>query len=185
MSQLPQATQQPIIALLSHHSIDQHQFRRDMLCECKTLLWAGRFGNSIPVRLDHPQAHVSLSRSQHASVTQTLARLEEQVPADQPLMVTPYGAIYYFLSGRPVPHRYTLALAPNIGFDGGLDAVARMRAADVRFVAYLRRDFPGSPSLEEFGPRLYEHLERDFEVIGRVQEPLGEHLRILERRETP
>ena len=138
---------------------------------------------SFEMRLDHPRAHVDLSLTQHSTVTRTLEWLDAKIPRDAAVMVAPYEAMYYFLSGRGVPHRYTLTLASNIGFDGGRDVVERARAADVQFVVYVRGDFPGSPPLREHGAMLYEYLEREFEVVARIVEPLGEHLRILERRE--
>ena len=138
---------------------------------------------SFPARLDHPRAHVSLSATQHSTVTRTLEWMSREIPSDVAVMVAPYGAMYYFLSGRHAPHRYTLTMAPNIAFDGGRDAVEQTKAADVRFVVYLRRRFPGAPSLREHGPALYDYLEGEFEVVSRVEEPLGEQLRIIERRE--
>ncbi|MFQ5515151.1 MAG: ArnT family glycosyltransferase [Myxococcota bacterium] len=134
-------------------------------------------------RLDHPRAHVALAPREHAAVSRTLAWMRENIPADAAVMVAPHEPMYYFLSGRPVPHRYTLTLSPNIAFDGGRDVVEKMHAADVRFVVQPRYVFPGSPPLAEFGPALYDVLQNEFEVVFRISDPFGEHLRILRRKE--
>ena len=73
-------------------------------------------------------------------------------------------------------------MASNIGFDGGRDAVEKTKQADVQFVVYFRRGFPGSPHLREYGPALYDYFEREFEIVYQITEPLGEHLRIIKRK---
>jgi hypothetical protein len=132
-------------------------------------------------RFEHPRARVWVSQPVYRGVVSTLAWLDEAVPPEAPISIIPGTPMYYFLSGRPVPHRYTVMLQPNVGFDGGASAVRLLEELGVRHVVYGASELPGMPPFESFAPRLVEYLETRFSPVASRRFRSWETVRFLER----
>jgi hypothetical protein len=142
------------------------------------LLPAVRF----PGRLDTPRAAVRLPPQEHRIVSGALAWIAAHVPAGEPLAVVPAEAMYYFLTARLPPHRYTVLLPPNVAQDGGREAAALTEAAGVRWIVETTYRIPGLPPFAEYAPAYAAYLRERYQSVFAVRDDRGaEQLRILAR----
>jgi hypothetical protein len=114
---------------------------------------------------DHPKARVLLTPPIHDAVSETLAWMEEAIPADGRVAVIPASPIYYFLADRPIPHRYAVLLSPNIAFDRGAEAARLMEEGGVDYVVLGVVETPGLPDLRSYAPILHGYLEASYRPV--------------------
>jgi hypothetical protein len=136
----------------------------------------------FPGHLDVPRARVWLPPQEHHIVTTALDWIEHGIPPGDRVAVVPYEAMYYFLTGRLAPHRYTVLLPPNVGHDGGREAVELTEAAGVRWVIETTYRIPGLPPFAEYAPAYAAYLRDRYRPVFTVRDRLGaEQLRVLAR----
>lgn len=129
----------------------------------------------------HPRARLELSPTAHGVVTALLETVEREVPDDALVAFLPGGAVYYFLTGRPVPWGFTLVLPHSVGHDGGAGLRDALERHDVRWVVTTRTLMPGIPPLEDYAPALVAWLDARF-AAHVVEDPRLRGVRLLERR---
>jgi len=132
-------------------------------------------------RFEHPRARLDLTTVSHQVVTALLETVEREVPEDELVAFLPAGAVYYFLTGRPVPWGFTLVIPHAVGHDGGASLVDAFERHGVRWVVRSRTLMPGLPPLEAFAPVLAAWLDERFEARA-PGDPRLRGVRILERR---
>lgn len=143
--------------------------------------------------LDHPRARLYLRPASHAALTRTLAWIEELVPPAEKIAVIPREAMYYYLSGRPIPHRHTIMLARDLRPDAGWEAARRLDAAGVDWLVVTRSGLPGLDPVAAYAPVFQRHVEGKFEQvrprpdsrIGATKLLRRRHRRQDEGRQTP
>lgn len=146
---------------------------------CAALVWHLPYQR----RLELPRARVFVSEPVYHGVSETLDWLAREVPREAPIAVIPATPMYYFLSGRRVPHRYTVMLQPNVGLDGGEAVTRLLRELDVRHVLYSANELPGMPPFESFAPVLHAYLESEFSPVRSRRFRRHEMLKMLERHD--
>jgi hypothetical protein len=78
---------------------------------------------------------------------------------DEPILALPDIPIVWFLTDRPNPSPYDLAIPGNV--DGGV-IVRRMRAAGVRCAVLNTQTYPEFPPFKQLFPGVVRALERGF-----------------------
>ncbi len=126
----------------------------------------------------HSRARLELAEGTHRIVSTTLGWLDEVVPREEKVSIIPANPMFYFLADRPIPTRYTLMLAHNVGMDGGGQAAKALDEGGVEWIVYSDIRFPGVPSLESYAPILHGYLRTHFERVLPVQgsDPSGTEL---------
>lgn len=148
---------------------------------CVAVVWQLPYDH----RLDLPKARVWVSEPFFRSVTETLTWLEEEVPPDAPVAFVPASPMYHFLTDRPVPHRYTVMMQPNIGFDGGADVARALQESGVRYVVYGQLELPGLIPFEDYAPALLDYLEANFSPVESRRFRHWETVKLLKRHAAP
>lgn len=132
--------------------------------------------------LHSSKARVQVSEDTHRITSSTLEWIEEMVPPEDKISVIPANPMYYFLASRPIPNRYTIMMAHNVGIDGGEAAIQALDEGGVDWIVYSDLYFPGFQPLEVYAPKLHGHLESEFERVRPLPSSDPPGTRLLRRK---
>lgn len=142
------------------------------------LLWSGRTAwNRTAMMYQNCNTPLDTSRSHGIYATAReaveMARVVHEIDArtkpDEPILVLPWAAIYYFLAGRPNPTRNDLLYDRISEPADSIPMLEEVQRVQPRLVVYTTRSIDGR-AFEEYARPLYDYLRSNYRVIATTLE---------------
>ncbi len=130
-----------------------------------------------------PRCKVYLIPHHYDAITKTMDWMEKNIPHNESVVVIPSDAMYYFLSDRTPPFRYTVLFPTNISYDKGKRASEMIEDLKVKYIVYNPCQIPGIPPFEKYGSILYGYLSDNYTKACSFSNEFGEYLQILKRND--
>lgn len=138
----------------------------------------------LTVPLDVERArHIRVAERRARTVHQVLDYLEGRVARDQPILVLPNDPLFYFLSRRPNPSPFPLALPGSFDEEALLASLPR-----AEYLVYRDSIYDGTPLeklFPELGRRIREGYAIEEEYLAGLDEPDLPPVLVLRRRQEP
>ncbi|HIF95546.1 MAG TPA: hypothetical protein EYQ54_00715 [Myxococcales bacterium] len=134
------------------------------------LVIAARTSSSVmdfhPEPLGLEGASVQVSQPNRALIGGAVAFIQDCAEPGEPILVLPDIPILYFLTDRPNPSPFDLAIPGNV--DGHL-IIERSEAAGVRCAILNPRMYPEFPPFEQLFPDLARYVETRFQPVREIR----------------
>jgi hypothetical protein len=136
------------------------------------LLLAGQVADAARVhagesRLDRPRAGVRVTPEQRAPVEAVLGEIEARTQTDDPILVVPWAAMFYFLGPRRNPTAFDLLIVANLDEAGETRLLQQLEAAPPRLVVRGHEWDVDGKSLEVCAPRVAAWIAARYRSVGR------------------
>jgi len=133
------------------------------------LVVAAQTANSVmdfhPEPLGLERASVQVSQPNRALIRGATAFIRDCAEPGEPILVLPDIPILYFLTDRPNPSRFDLAIPGNV--DGSV-IIEQSEATGVRCAILNPRMYPEFPPFEQLFPDLAVYIETQFQPVREI-----------------